>query len=238
MVPPWSLEASSEDASTRALLRHLRGEREDDWPSAKGPSLPPPDFDFKISFANGGPGHSQGGDITPLVQGMDRKSWISFVSHIAGLPNEPGLGPALLSLWLSYGYWSIPEALRDDLPLYVVALRRHLPPYDGPPVTLYRGELAAHYYRGAMGIAWTTSLVHAGIFSRIRTYTDEQGGHEGPGVVLKVEAPPSSIVVDTPTYGHTLKEGEREYIIDPRMIDRDQVSIIPASEVPDGRYEE
>ena len=128
----------------------------------------------------------------------------------------------LLSFWRARGLWSIPRGLKNDLPLFADALRYHLPAYTGPEVILYRGQNKERHLAGVYGIAWTTDVVYAGIFSRLR---------DTEGVVVRTVATPPMIVADAPTYDGYLKEGEEEYIIDPRLIQ--SLDVVPPSEIPD-----
>jgi hypothetical protein len=94
------------------------------------------------------------------------------------------------------------------MPLYVDALKRHLPPYDGPDLTLYRGELESRHQRGIYGFAWSTKIECARCFA-LRS-------QDGGGVVVKTEAP-AKIIICGPT-AHSVRLDEHEYIVDPRAI--------------------
>lgn len=128
-------------------------------------------------------------------------------------PHET-LGSALLWFWISYGL-HIAESLKGDL-ILVDVLKHLLPIYDGPSVTLYRGELFSRYEMGVYGMSWTTRTKVADTFAKRRSYLGE-----GPGIVLKIEATPDVIVAcleQTSSGEHTKWIGEYEYILDPRLI--------------------
>ncbi len=57
------------------------------------------------------------------------------------------MAAALLSFWLTYGLHSIPRALKENLVHLVDVFAHLLPPYAGPGLTLYRGELEARLSR-------------------------------------------------------------------------------------------
>ena len=130
-------------------------------------------------------------------------------------------GQILVSFWIQHGLSSIPMGLRDDLPDLIDTMRRFLKPYQGPPVTLYRGELEARYTNGIFGIAWTTNLTTAEMFARRRVPLQE-----GPGIVLKIEATADVIVADLKRHSaHATNIGEEEYLVDPRLI-RNMISVV------------
>jgi hypothetical protein len=120
-------------------------------------------------------------------------------------------GARLLAFWVTYGYYSIPLGLKNDLPVFIDALRHHLPAYSCPGVTLYRGEIEARHQVRIYGIAWTSDLKIATGFARNR-----ETAMESRGVVLRTEASPESIVAE-PSMIHCARP-EFEYLIDPRMI--------------------
>lgn len=73
---------------------------------------------------------------------------------------------------------------------------------------------------GVYGISWTP------IFEQAKQFAHLRGPDEGIGVVLKIEATPKVIVAAVRDYSeHTLKLGEDEYFVDPRLI-RGKVSVV------------
>jgi hypothetical protein len=113
---------------------------------------------------------------------------------------------------------SVGRGLRDDLPHLVDAFKYLLPPYMGQGLTLYRGELKSRHTKGVYGISWTPKPEKAKEFAEIRA-PDE-------GVVLKIEATPGMIVFAVKDCSEwTLKMGEDEHIVDPRLI-QGKVSIV------------
>jgi hypothetical protein len=126
-------------------------------------------------------------------------------------PGDPPLGEALLSFWMEYGLCSIPLGLKNDLPLFAEALRHALPPYQGPGVTLYRGEQLERHLQGIHGIAWTATIETAQMFATRRTALKD-----GTGVVLRADVPAQAIAAEPTAHSMSLKEDE--YIVDPRLI--------------------
>lgn len=78
--------------------------------------------------------------------------------------------------------------LVDDDRLMLAAARGWLPPYDGPGLTLFRGENIGRFQTGRVGYGWTDDVSVAEMFAR------GLNGNEAGGVVLTAEAPPSAIV--------------------------------------------
>jgi hypothetical protein len=160
--------------------------------------------------------------LEAVIRALDRLDCWSQAVHQLRLsrPTETH-AQTLVSFWIERGLYSIPMGLRDDMPDLIDAFRRFIQPYQGPTVTLYRGELETRYAKGVCGIAWTTSLRTAEMFARRRVPLQE-----GPGVVLKIEATAEVIVADLKQFStHATNIGEDEYIVDPRLI-QDMISVV------------
>jgi hypothetical protein len=160
------------------------------------------------------------------LRAMDRHDcWKDCIAQFTNSAHpDPALGKSLLLFWEIHGIGSIPDGLKDDLPVFVDALMHHLPPYKGPRIILYRGELEARHLAGIYGIAWTSKPKVASKFA------DRRAALDGKSVVLRIEASSEMIVAD-----HTMLVGGRaktecEYIVDPRMIR--SVSVVPRYEIP------
>lgn len=102
------------------------------------------------------------------------------------------------------------EELGDDS-LLADALQRLLPPYDGPDLTLYRGEQAARAAAGRFGFGWTPARSVAEMFASGLCAT-----YAGGGVLLSAEMPAAGIIA-APS-AHSAYLGEFEHIIDPRLL--------------------
>jgi hypothetical protein len=121
------------------------------------------------------------------------------------------VGAKLLAFWVTYGHYCIPLGLENDLPVFIDALRHHLPDYTGPAVTVYRGEVEARHKLQIYGISWTSDLEIATEFA-----CNRETAKEGHGVVLRTEASPESIVAEPSMI--LCARPEFEYLIDPRLI--------------------
>jgi hypothetical protein len=167
------------------------------------------------------------GDMHACIRSMnDLECWKECVAQLTQWPrHDAAIGEALLSFWMTFGYYSIPRGLKEELPVFIDALRHHLPTYNGPSLTLYRGEVEARHLAGIYGIAWTSRPKVASDFAANRVTAAE-----GNGVVLQIEASSKMIVA----YHRHLRGPrvtiEQEYIIDPRMIR--SVTLVPPSAIP------
>jgi hypothetical protein len=197
------------------------------WPRAKGP---PKKYDEDswdearciVEFATNIRGSDSDANQA-TISAMDRLGcWHKCIDQLCHWPRSAELGTALLWYWMGYGYWRIPRGLKDDIAVFADALRRHRPPYDGPSIRLYRGELEARHLTGTYGIAWTTHIEVAESYARARW-------DEGDNVVLRIDAP-REIIVATPTKHSSETIYEYEYIIDPREIKPTVIKKVPGKD--------
>lgn len=168
----------------------------------------------------------RGGSTEEIKDAMDRLDcWRECIAQFTRGPGpDDAIGGALLAFWNDSGLTRIPRGLKGDLPVFVDALRHHLPVYVGHDVTLYRGEDEARHRAGMYGIAWTSDPEVAEMFASRR-----KGLGEPEGVVLRIEASPEMIVVG-PTES-SLWQQEHEYIVNPRLI-RSVVTVSPDALTP------
>ena len=164
----------------------------------------------------------RGGDLEACMRVMKRLDcWKECIAQFTQGPHpDATVAKELLSFWVIYGHYSIPRGLKDNLPVFVDALRYHLPSYSGPGLTLYRGEVEERHLKGIYGIAWTSRLDAARIFAGNRITAKE-----GNGVILKIDASTEMIVADHTMLIGGRTEDELEYIVDPRMIR--SVTVVP-----------
>ncbi len=74
---------------------------------------------------------------------------------------HPAAQSKFLEQWTKVAVWqSIREGVADD-ELWFAALRKLLPPYDGPPMQLYRGQRINE----ALGMSWMRSYLIAEKFA-------------------------------------------------------------------------
>ncbi|UVS88009.1 hypothetical protein EFP18_21515 [Burkholderia glumae] len=98
----------------------------------------------------------------------------------------------------------------DDLIMDV--LWTWLPRYEGPSMTLYRGENLDRFEIGNIGTGWSDQHATARMFARGLNNVGKGG------VVLKVNAPAEAIIAGPSE--HSLWLGEREFSIDRRKLDK------------------
>jgi hypothetical protein len=167
--------------------------------------------EFRISLLR-----QDGRGIEGAMRGLDQlHCWReAFSTLLTGSSPDETIGSSLLWFWVTYGP-HIASSLKGDL-ILVDALKRHLFPYAGPALTLYRGELLSRYNGGSYGLSWTPFIEVATMFADRRVPLGE-----GQGVILEVEATPDMIVACVPqtsSGGHTSWLQEYEYILDPRSV--------------------
>ena len=118
------------------------------------------------------------------------------------------------SFWDVYG-WTIRMKVADDSAL-CDALRNLLEPYKGPPMTLYRGEIAAKHDKGNYGISWTTDIKAARMFARGLNCLEPAGG-----VLLESLVPAEAII--SPPSEHSRFLQEDEFLVNARGLDEVRV---------------
>lgn len=107
------------------------------------------------------------------------------------------------------GAHHIREQIGDDKQL-VQLLRHILPSYNGPPMTLFRGENLERWRTGTIGPCWTPQIETARMFgSGLNAVGDG-------GILLKALCPSQSII-STPSE-HSRCLDEEEFTIDPSML--------------------
>jgi len=158
------------------------------------------------------------GDIEVITRTMNRLDcWRQCIEHVTREAPDQAVGAGLRSWWegsgLTSGPHGISAALKNDIVIFADALRRHLPSYDGPGMTLYRGQLESRHRAGIFGISWTSELAVA------RTFATYHSAEEGPAVVLRIDAEASRIIAPPSERSRSWKgHYEHEYLIDPRGI--------------------
>lgn len=116
---------------------------------------------------------------------------------------------AIHSAWVSRGF-RYRAAIKDDA-LFVQAFRRTLPAYDGEDLILYRGERAAEFDAGRLGLNWSPKLETARMFaSGLCTL------YPGGGVLLKASAPAAAVIARP--NAHSTHLGEMEHIVEPALL--------------------
>ena len=155
-------------------------------------------------------------DVDGVAEGLDQLA--ATGAHLAAFRLIAKVGPisdewrrSLLSLWTGSGD-GLRSAVNDDLVL-LPALRKILPTYTGPAVTLFRGEGAWNRSRRTYGMSWTSNLEVAEAHARSGMYRFSQGG----SLVLSTLAPPEAIVCDVSLHIEDRYE-ESEILVDRRRL--------------------
>jgi hypothetical protein len=125
----------------------------------------------------------------------------------AGLDSE--MQAACLRIWIHEGD-HLRQEVGDDRML-VRALRVLLPPYQGPAMTLFRGDSAYNRKCRTYGLAWTSDRAIAAAFAENGYWRTFEGG----SAVLQTIAPSDSIIC-APCL-HDDRYGETEYLVDPPL---------------------
>lgn len=133
---------------------------------------------------------------------------IKAMSRYSGaVPAE--IKQTFLRMWIEDSNDLRSDSLHDLVTLE--ALRRFLPPYEGRPLTLYRGDSFFNRCRRTYGMSWSASLeVAEGFAGGVwRTYS-------GGSVVLRAEVPLRAIIAKVPVADD--KYCEEEYLVDRRHL--------------------
>ena len=120
------------------------------------------------------------------------------------------------TFWTEYGH-RVREKMRDDLRLEHI-LRKTLPVYLGPKITLYRGENIERYRNQRIGFCWTENRETARIFAR-----GLNSQHVG-GILLKYYFETAQIIA-APSK-HSVYLGEHEYTVAPSTICFSQIIVV------------
>jgi hypothetical protein len=134
-------------------------------------------------------------------------------------PPTPAISERFHNKWTERGH-RIREKVGDDRML-LNALRILLPRYDGPVVSLYRGENTDRWTQGSLGFAWTLREDIARMFAR-----GLNAGYGKGGILLSTDAPTEAIIAGPSR--HSVYLDEHEYVVDPRCL-RD---IVPIEQFP------
>lgn len=114
-----------------------------------------------------------------------------------------------LTSWVTHG-GRIREEIGDNR-LLVQLLRAVLPRYEGPSLTLYRGESAERFHDGSIGLCWSSQRHTAEMFGRgLNAY------YPGGGVLLSATVDATAILSGPGKHSRWL--GEAEHTIDPHKL--------------------
>jgi hypothetical protein len=159
------------------------------------------------------------------------RCWPEFFVRVVALPDDvhPGARADFLLYWTRLGWMLRGHDINDDALLFA-GLWRLLPPYDGPPIDLWRGQLCDE----RVGASWTSSLLVARKFAlygtRLLELCDERGDFSEPVLAadvarrgLTARANAMVLAARQVTAEHIIcapcllgYDYEDEYVVDPR----------------------
>lgn len=102
--------------------------------------------------------------------------------------------------WVEVGHKI--RAQIDDDQILVNLLTRILPKYQGPAITLYRGENLKRRDAAQIGPCWTSSIETAKMFAR------GLNAIESGGVLLEINCPSEAIISGPSRHSNSLRESE------------------------------
>lgn len=136
--------------------------------------------------------------------------WVEALERVAAecICNEQHREHCLTS-WVTHG-GRIREDIGDDK-LLVQLLREVLPRYEGPSLTLYRGESWERFQDSRIGLCWSSQRHTAEMFGQgLNAY------YPGGGVLLSATVDATAILSGPGKHSRWL--GEAEYTIDPHRL--------------------
>lgn len=155
-----------------------------------------------------------GGDYGPMLRSpwieVHRRAWRDL---FAELPSRPPRDVEISNLF--HTTWHVSHhfirELVDDDELLLDAIRVWLPPYEGPSLTLYRGENIDRLALGKIGTAWSDRVETA------RMFASGWNSCGKGGVILKATVSSEAIIAGPSAHSSNWL-GEREYTVDPNKL--------------------
>lgn len=143
------------------------------------------------------------------IYDVDEATWQRAFQLIDSNPDAAFVGDRVHSLWIESG-GHLRRKIRDDA-LILRVLKRALPGYVGPTLTLYRGECQFLFKSNQIGFCWTPNLSVAECFAR------GLNALESGGVLLRATAPTTAVLA-APNDHSANYLGEYEYTCDPTQL--------------------
>lgn len=141
---------------------------------------------------------------------LPAQHWPKICSQMIVEPPSGDLSAVFRSWWAQYGEHI--RAHTEDDALVARALRAWLPAYQGPGMTLFRGESAGRYEAQRLGFNWTPKQSVAEMFG-----SGWNALHPGGGRLLRCDVPASAIISAPDSHSRWL--GENEYVVEPAMLE-------------------
>jgi len=145
-----------------------------------------------------------------LLESVHQKSeWLLFLQSLpeSGLLT-PALKKAFHTVWIERGKF-IREQLANDQNLTKL-LALCMPTYDGPGLTVFRGENEHRFNSGDIGFCWSEEIETAKLFA------SGLNACNGRGLIIKAYAPPEAIY--SGPNDHSRYIDEHEVTLNPRLI--------------------
>jgi len=165
------------------------------------------------------------GYIDAAVKAVEENDWSAFSEAFSDLHDECQIRQACKVLmkcnaseemrnefalfWIENGD-SIRNAVQNDLDL-IEFLKVFLPRYEGPSITLYRGDSFFNRRRRTYGMSWTSSESIAESFAVRYGQT-----HTAGAVLLGTDCPASAIIWSAQQSGDPFEE--QEFLVDRRRL--------------------
>ncbi|WP_157959875.1 hypothetical protein [Devosia submarina] len=170
--------------------------------------------------------HEEWSKVVTLVEAINHSDAAAFESAFVEVANAWLLEPAMkacarlqsvspdirtsfLKFWLTHGD-TMRSQVASDL-ILIGGLRTLLPPYQGEPVQLFRGETAGNRQRRTYGMSWSAQRSVAESYASVRA-----DRNDGGMVVLGTFAPTEAIISAPGLIVPGINEGE--YIVDRRKL--------------------
>ena len=158
-------------------------------------------------------------------------------------PLHPEAKRRFLKVWIRHGH-SIRHTLQEDTLLFD-ALWQLLPPYAGTePLQLYRGQPWGRRPEDTtyIGASWTDDFALARRYAMFGTETLKSPGKardaqiearrtRGEPTVIQATIAPDQIICAVQDHGKTRLFSDREFIVDPRRLRPDDLSMITTDEL-------
>lgn len=134
-----------------------------------------------------------------------KREWRARALALIDTPRPQTSAAEFGTYWIEGGH-HIREQIADDR-ILASLLRHLLVPYEGGPVTLFRGENLDRWKAGCIGLTWTTDLDIAKMFGR------GLNAVRSGGVLLRGHFGPEAIIAGPNVHSNYLGEGQ--FTIDP-----------------------
>ena len=139
----------------------------------------------------------------------EREQWRAAFQSVSRIPEvHRAIQEEFVGRWCHEGD-GFRNSVGDD-GILIGGLKKLLPPYSGPDLTLFRGDSAFNRKRRSYGLAWSADQGTSAGFA-----TGVWQTFDGGSVLLKTEAPSTAIICDISS---VFDYGESEFLVDRRAL--------------------